>query len=247
MAEQETWDGAPAPTPAQRAAARVVGAILLVAMATSMFAELYLVRGLSPSGDAAGFASAVLANEGRYRLGALIHILTFASDAAIAAALFVVLAPLGRGLALLGALWRTADAALLAAAATVPFWILRLLESPAAAAAFEPPQLQALARWLYGVQASLMQAGWVFLGLGSAAFALLWFRSGYVPRLLAGWGVFASLLLAAGPAANLIVPGAVPMPAYMGPMFFYEVPLGLWLLVRGLRPAAGRRAAEPRP
>ena len=49
--------------------------------------------------------------------------------------------------------------------------------------------------------------------------------------------MFASPLLALGSLATLLSPwfaGNLSMLS-MGPMFFYEVPLGLWLLVRGVR------------
>lgn len=226
-----TWR---APTQAQRVAARIAGAILITAMATAMFAELYLLRGLA-SADPAAMARNILNAEVAYRTGALIHLLTFASDAAVAAALFVVLAPVDRGLALLGALWRAVDCAILVVSMLFPFAILRLVKGVGALAALPSDEVMAWVQWLYSLQADAMRFGWIFLGLGSAAFAVAWLRSRYVPRILAAWGIFASLLLAAGPAAHLISPGLVPAWAYMAPMFFYEVPLGLWLLARGVR------------
>jgi hypothetical protein len=53
-------------------------------------------------------------------------------------------------------------------------------------------------------------------------------------------GVIASALLAAGTLAILVVPDLQPIlfPAYMVPMFFFEVGMGLWLLTKGLRPPA---------
>lgn len=212
-------------TESQRIAARWVGAILLGAMATSMFAELYLLAGIV-STDGAKMAANVAAHEGTYRLGAVLHLLTFATDAVIAAALYMVLAPVSRGLALTGAFLRIVDCAALAMAMAVPFVILRTVEMGGDAE---------VVRSLYGAQAAVMRVGWVFLGLGQAVFALAWWRSGYIPKAIAGWGVFASLLLAAGPVANMLSPGVAPMMAYMGPMFLYEAPLGLWLLIRGLK------------
>ena len=72
-------------------------------------------------------------------------------------------------------------------------------------------------------------------------FAGLLFRSRYVPRLLAGWGIFASLLLAVGSLGVMLSPAFAANGAliYMLPMFFYEVPLGLWFLIRGVRVNAG--------
>ena len=84
------------------------------------------------------------------------------------------------------------------------------------------------------------------LGAGSTLFAYLLFKSRYVPRLLAGWGLFASPLLAVGSLATLFNPwfAANASMASMIPMFFYEVPLGVWLLVKGVR--VPRENAEAR-
>jgi hypothetical protein len=209
-------------TAAQRVAAKWVGAILLILMATAMFAELYLLNGIG-SADGATMAANVAGSEGRYRAGAVVHMLTFAGDAAMAAALYAVLSPVSRQLALTGAFLRLAQCTILALSTSVSFAILKSLGDPE------------LVQALYSLQSAMMRVGWMFLGLGSAVFALAWWRSGYVPKVLAGWGVFASLLLAAGPVANMLQPGVAPAMAYMGPMFFYEVPMGLWLLVRGLK------------
>jgi len=38
-------------------------------------------------------------------------------------------------------------------------------------------------------------AGLFFAGLGSTVFCCLWFKSGFIPKALAAWGVFASALL----------------------------------------------------
>jgi|SRR5579862_3911784 len=61
-------------------------------------------------------------------------------------------------------------------------------------------------------------------------------KSAFVPKLLAGWGVFASLVLAIGSLMVIVSPtfAASASMIYMVPMFFYEVPLGLWFLIKGV-------------
>ena len=86
-----------------------------------------------------------------------------------------------------------------------------------------------------------MNVAFILLGIGSSLFAYLLLKSGYVPKAIAAWGIFASLLLAVGTLTVIVFPvagDAVGM-AYMAPMGIYEVGLGLWLLARGIRaPAA---------
>jgi hypothetical protein len=226
--------------PEQRNAAKVVGIIYLVAMATSMFAELYLRGPLIVGGDAVQTAINIAASERLFRISSVIHLITFASDAALAVALYVILRPVNRNLALLAAFWRLADCAILAVAVLNDFVALRFLGDAAYLQAFDPKQLQVLARVFIGVGAAGYQIGFVFLGLGSTLFCYLWLKSRYVPRALAAWGIFASLVLAFGTLLILIFPaiGAAVGLSYMAPMFFLEVGLGLWLLIKGLRPPA---------
>jgi hypothetical protein len=79
----------------------------------------------------------------------------------------------------------------------------------------------------------------VFLGLGNALFSVVLFRSGYVPRAVAAWGVFANIVLASFLLLVLIVPSADDSPVvsigrYV-PVFFFEVITGALLLFRGAR------------
>jgi hypothetical protein len=222
--------------PEQHTAAKVVGYIYLIAMATSMFAELYARGPLIVRGDAMQTAINIAASERLFRISSVIHLITFASDAALAVALYVVLRPVNRNVALLAAFWRLADCSILAVNMLNDFVVLRLLSGTDYLRAFDTKQLQALARLAISVEAAGFQIGFVFLGLGSTVFSYLWLKSGYIPRGLAAWGIFSSLVLALGTLAIMVFPGlGVVGLTYMAPMFFYEVGLGLWLLIKGLR------------
>jgi hypothetical protein len=74
------------------------------------------------------------------------------------------------------------------------------------------------------------------------------FKSRYVPRALAGWGIFSSLLLVIGSLAMILSPwfAANASMIYMVPMFFYEVPLGLWFLVKGVQAPTAKEALAGR-
>jgi hypothetical protein len=222
--------------PEQQTAAKVVGWIYLIAMATSMFAELYARSPLIVRGDAVQTAINIAASERLFRLSSVIHLVTFASDAMLAVALYVVLKPINRNVALLGAFWRLADCAILAVNVLNDFAALRFLSDAEYLRALDPKQLQVLARVFLSIGAAGFQIGFVFLGLGSAVFGYLWFKSRYVPRALAAWGIFASLVMALVTLAIMVFPalGVLGL-SYMAPMAIFEVGMGFWLLVKGLR------------
>ena len=222
--------------PEQHRAARVAGIVYLAAMATSMFAELVLRGPLMVPGDAAKTAMNIAKSQELFRASIVVHLITFASDAVLAVALYVVLRTVNTNLALLAAFWRLADCAILSVGMVNDFATLRFVSGAGYLGSFDVQQLQALARLFLSVHAAAFQIGFVFLGLGSTLFSYLWLKSGYIPRALAAWGIFASAVLAVVTLAAMALPGLSGIGlTYMAPMFLYEVGLGLWLLTKGLR------------
>jgi len=233
----------------QRKAAKVVGVAYLFAMATAIFAES-LVRGRLISFDNVALtAQNIQAHQQLFRLGIGSDLLTFTTDVALIWALYVILAPVNRHLALLAAFFRMIETSVAAMMTVYSVDVLRILSGADYLGAFQADQVAALARLAIGAHGAAYNTAFVFLGLGSTVFGYLWLKSSYVPKALAVLGVVASALLGVGTFAGLVFPGvrSVLYPAYMVPMFFFEVGMGLWLLVRGLRPPAvgGPEFARP--
>lgn len=182
-------------------------------------------------------ADSLRASEPLIRIAAVGAIVCFIGDMAVAAAFYVVLRQTNHGVALFAALLRPANAVVLALSAVALFVAFRLVSGPPYLEGFSAEQLDGLARLLFGVRGEMMNLGWVLLGLGQAAFAWLWLKSGLAPRWMAVVGVLASLLLCVTPLVLMVQPQlqAVIGLAYMAPMFLYEVLLGVWLVVRGVR------------
>jgi hypothetical protein len=216
--------------------ARVVGVIYLAAMALSMFSQVYVPSRLVVPGDVAATARNLVASEGLFRAGIVIDVLVFLSDVVLAWALYELLRPVDDALARLGAFLRVADAAILACATLNGLLGLRFSSGATYLKAIEPEELQALSRAFMIQRGTGLYIGFVFLGAGSLVFAYLLLRSRYIPRVLAAWGIFASALLALGALATLQSPWFAANGAMvsMVPMFLYEVPLGVWFLVRGV-------------
>jgi hypothetical protein len=237
--------------PEQRTAAKVVGVLYLLLMVTGLFGiftGVYARGQLIVPGDAVQTASNLAASERLFRVGAVSNLITFAGDVALVLALYVVLQPINRNLALLAAFWRLAESAILAVTTFNEFAAVQLLSGAAYLRAFDTQQLLGLARSAANVEAHGYLAGVVFLGLGSTVFSYLWLESRYIPRGLAGWGIFSSLLVVIANLAILVFPdlAAVAIPLNFAPLAIFEVATGLWLLIRGLRPtgSASLRTAE---
>jgi hypothetical protein len=224
---------------AQRRAATVVGWSYLLALPPAIFAEFYVRTRLIAFDNAAETARNILAHERLFRLGTASNLTVFALDVALIIALYVVLMPVNRTLALVATGWGLIETAILVVVTLSDFDVLRILSGADYLRAFEANQLQALARLSLGAHGAAYNVGLVFAGLRSTAFCYLWFRSRFIPRALAAWGMFASSLMGASAFSFIIFPELakfVPVGIYGAPIFFFELTMGLWLLLRGLRP-----------
>jgi hypothetical protein len=227
--------------PSQRTAARVVGLAYLLALPPAIFAE-FVVFGRLVSSDAAETARNIVAHERLFRLATASNLGVFALDVALIAALYVTLKPVHRGLALLAALWRMIETATLVEITLNDFTVLRLLSGVDYLHTFEPERLQALARLAINAHGAGYQVGLIFAGFGSTLFCWLWLQSGFIPKALAAWGVFASAFLGACAFTFIVFPELeklVTVVYYGTPIFAFELATGLWLTLRGIRsPAA---------
>ena len=231
--------------PAQRTAARIVGLAYVLALPPAVFAE-FGVLGRLVTSDAAETARNIVTHERLFRLGIASNLTVFALDVVLIAALYVTLKPVHRGLALLALLWRTIETMTLVGTTLNDFAVLRLLGGAGYLHALEPERLQALARLALTAHGSAYQVGLIFAGLGSTVFCWLWFRSGYIPKALAAWGIFASALMGACSFTFIVFPEAanvVTIFYYAAPIFIFELTTGLWLTLRGIRPRAAAARA----
>jgi hypothetical protein len=151
-------------------------------------------------------------------------------------ALYVVLKPVNRGLALLAAAWRLAYAATWALMALNFFSALRLLGGTGYAGALGPDGIQALARF-YLSGFDQYYVGLLFYGLASTACSWLWLKSYYVPRALAAFGLVGSAWCVACTLLFYVFPTfptVVNLWWFDTPMALFELALGVWLLLNGL-------------
>jgi len=226
-------------TPEQRAAARIVGFLYVIQMVVAVFGESF-VRGRLIVGDPAKTAENILGSERLFRLSIAGDLFVYTGVLVLTWGLYVVLRPVNRNLALLAAFFRIVETAVLCAATVNSLVMLRLLSGAEDLKALEASQRHAWVRLAYSTQGYGMLVGFILLGLGSALFAYLFWKSRYVPRGLALLGIVGSLLLSVVTWATIVFPGLRVLGlSYMMPLGLYEVGLGLWLIFKGIRAPAG--------
>src|SRR5689334_4390579 len=160
----------------QRIAARVVGVCYLFAMVAAIFSESFVRAKLIDADNATLTAQHLIAHPGLFRLSAASELLTFVSDAVLVASLYLILAPVQRYLAQMAAFLRMVEVAVCAVMAAGSFDVLRVLSGAPYLNAFRPDQLAVLARLGIGSHGTAYNVAFVFLGLGSTLFGVLWLR-----------------------------------------------------------------------
>src|SRR5437899_4932115 len=222
----------------QRTAPRIAGVAGLRAFGLVVFGNYVLLEPLIVPRNAADTARNILAHQTQFRV-ALICLITYGIGAIVLlTALYVVLAPVNRGFALAGALFRLVFAMLWLIAPLNSLAALRLLGDASYLNVFEPDRLQALARVQLAGSFDDYYVGLPFFGLAATVCAWLWWKSNYIPNGLAlfgvvssAWCVFCAVVYLIFPNFNKIVNDYV----FDSPMAIFELVLSLWLLFKGLK------------
>ncbi len=229
----------------QRKAARVAGFTYLFALAAVVFANFGIHERLIVAGDAAQTARNIMAHERLFRIGIALDLTYCAGLLLLLTALYAILKPINRNLALLAAFWSLVYALMWILMTLNLFDVLRLLSGAEYLRVFETERLQALARLYLRARFDEYYFGLLFWALGSTVWSCLWIKSNYIPRALAAFGVISYGWAATCSVAFIIFPNyskVVNLWWFDSPMGIFEIATSFWLLLKGLKPSA---TAEP--
>lgn len=222
----------------QRKAAKVAGFAYLVSVALVVIANLVIHPRLIAYDNVAQTARNIMDHERLFRVSIAGELVYSLGMVVLLTSLYVILKPVSRNLALLAAFCRLVYVLAWILMTLNLFSALRLLEGADYLRVFEAESLQALARFHIGARFDEYYVGLLFYGLASTVCSYLWFKSSYIPRALAAWGVISSAWCALCTLAFIIFPSftkAVNLWWFDTPMGLFEIPLSFWLLFKGLR------------
>lgn len=226
--------------------ARVVGFSYLFALVPAVFAEFY-VSGRLVSANAITTAQNIIAHERLFRVGLASNLIVFAADVLLVTALYIVLERVNRRLALLATFFRLIETTILFVAVLNDFSVLRLLSGASYLTTLSPEMLAALARVSMGAHDSTYGVALLLFGFGSPVFCYLWLKSKYIPKPLAMWGLLASVWVGVCSLAFVVFPElqkVIGVGYYGGPIFLFELTIGLWLVFRGIRRGTTNSATQ---
>ena len=222
----------------QRKVVRVAGFMFLFSFIVPTLNWAFMLSKLNVPENVAATAKNIMANELQFRIGLTVELIMAVGLVVLALALYIILKPVGRNLALLAVLWKLAEATIAAVIVLVTFIALQLLSEAAHITGFTPEQLQATVGFLLNEHTVLYSFPMVFLGLDMMVFSYLLFKSKYIPGILAGFGIFSFALIFIHSFTTLIAPeyamGLTIQTICYTPSGLFEIIIGTWLLVKGL-------------
>lgn len=205
----------------------IIGSIL-----GGVLSEMYIQSQL-----AGGTADTMSFPDWTYRIGFSIYLLVYLSDLATALVLFVLLKPVDRGLALLAAFFRFAEAVILGINMLNHYGAFLILSGADYLTIFYAGQLDGAVRLLLDAHRTGYLIGQVFFGIHCFFLGYLLFKSGYFPRILGifliaacvGYLIesFAYFLLPNHETVEAVTTWIVALPAFLA-----ELSLTYWLLFK---------------
>ena len=180
-------------------------------------------------------ADNILGQEGLFRIAISIEFLMFVLVMVLSWALYVLLKPVNKNLALLGLIFRFGEALLGCVVIMFYLTILIFLSGAEYLQAFEPAQLQALSSFclkLSGIGYNILL---FIMGVGGVAYCYLFYTSNYIPRILSVWGIITYSTMVAYGFLNIVLHNAPSELVYaMVPDALFELTIGLWLVFKGI-------------
>ncbi len=222
-----------------RKIALVTGVLFIITFLGSIPAQLVLYHPLLS--DPAKYMAGTGADP-RVSLGALLEVITVIANIGTAVVLYPVVKRQNRIVALGYVTSRVIESAAIMVGIFSVLSVVTLRHDFAGAAGADTPSLVTVGRSLVALHdwAFLLGPG-LFAGLGNGMLlGYLMYRSGLVPRGLALLGLIGGPLVIAGSLAVLFgvfTAGAAGQAIATIPEFFWELLLGIYLIVKGFKPS----------
>lgn len=217
--------------------AKLAGSAYLVIIIIALLSTGFVDQKLIIPGNQAATSSNILAHDSLFRLSLAGILVMYTSVVVLAWALYVLLKPANKNIALLALILRTAEAVLGCATVFAGFVVLDLLNSDGVSSVFGSDQVNALVALLLNLRVTGLDIVLIFVGLGGTLYCYLFYKTRYVPRILAIWGIYTYLSMILLAFISMLIPGhpVILDTVFYGPGGLFELIFGFWLLIKGVR------------
>lgn len=170
---------------------------------------------------------------GRYRFAQATDLVMYCVVIWVSWSSYMVTRTVKKDLSLLALLFRFGEGLLGCAAVLISLMVAVVLKSEDSWAAFDPAQLKELALMFMTLSNFAWDVLFILMGIGATIFMWLFWVSGYIPKWLAGWGIFTySIMCLFGFLRITVADLPEQLMLVMFPGMLFELTFGLWMLFR---------------
>jgi len=219
-----------------RVVARIGGVLYLIIIAIGVFGELFVRNRIVVSGDATATAVNLRSLELLWRFGIAAEYLLLICGVSLVPIFLILLRPVSRDLAWLAVFFNLVSLAVEAAAGLNLIAALFPMGNAGYLKAFEPEQLDALARLSIRSHGNGFSVALLFFGCFCLVAGYLIYKSGYLPMAIGALMQIAGVSYLTHSFALILAPAFATQifPIVFIPPFVAETSLALWLLVKGV-------------
>ena len=210
---------------------KLLGAAFLLQAIASLVSGLILLQPLIISGNIIDIMTNISNNALQMRASIVVEMITAIGIVILGVLLFVTLKKISMKISLVALGLYIIEAGILAASRIPAFSLLRISQESVIAG--HPTYLQTLGNLFYESQSFGYNLHMLVFALGATLFYYLFFKSGFLPRVLSLWGLIAAPLALIGILFSLFGYN-VPIVVFL-PNLPFEITMGIWLMLKGIR------------
>jgi Domain of unknown function (DUF4386) len=225
-------------TDSQQKAAKWAGIAYLFSFIIVVYTNFGIYDKLRVPNNAMETARKILANEFLFRTGIMADLFYAISFIILLSSLYIILNDISRRASVLAVFLQLVYIITWVTLTLKFFDALRLISGASYLKGFNEENLAALSKLFLYARFDRYYGVLMFYSLGSTFFNYLWYKSGFIPKPLALWGILACVWCTICAIAFLIYPDfeTIINPWLFDlPMAFFDITLSLWLLIKGLR------------
>lgn len=220
--------------------ARVTGWSLIGTIIVGALSAVFVAQGIdiNLSADVSATAKNMLEAEPQLRAKAYLGAFAFGLGMVVSAGFYLLLRSAGSMLALWSLLIALTSSILALLGAVFALTAAEIAGNPAYLELMGAPERLMLAALQASLDYTSFHLSLIIGSVANAGFFLLFLRSALIPKLIAGWGLFASLFVASAITARDFIPliGSEPITiAFMLSNIVALISTGLYLGIRGVR------------
>jgi len=219
---------------------RLLGAAFLLQAIASLVSGLILLQPLIVPGNIIDIMTNISNNALQMRASIVVEMITAIGIVILGVLLFITLKKISMKISLVALGLYIIEAGILAASRIPAFSLLRISQESVIAG--HPTYLQTLGNLFYESQSFGYNLHMLAFAFGATLFYYLFFKSGFLPRVLSLWGLIAAPLALIGILFSLFGYN-VPIVVFL-PNLPFEITMGIWLMVKGIRNSSERKFNE---